>query len=95
MLTYDPATIRSLATDVGYGRTVTELALAEGETAWNPASTKGPLFGPSTLVYDNHVSGITIHEFNPGVCAAPIGEDTGNHPALPGTTRCADHADTK
>lgn len=37
-------------------RTV-EVTLAEGEAAWNPASTKGVISGPALLTYEMHRDG--------------------------------------
>jgi hypothetical protein len=33
------------------------VVLAEGDSAWNPASTKHDLYGPCTIVYTMHVDG--------------------------------------
>lgn len=43
----------------GWTRHIVELA--EGDTADNPASTKGPIYGPAFVVYDCHKTGITVH----------------------------------
>lgn len=46
----------------GWVRHIVELQ--HGDTADNPASTKGPLYGPSVLVYDVAPSGTTVHEYD-------------------------------
>ena len=90
--TYTHKTVNDLAVVDQYGGRVTELVLADGESCWNPASTKGHLWGPSTLVFDMHVSGIQIYEFDLGKCVKPMPGGSGcTATALPGTTRCADH----
>lgn len=38
------------------GKTFTAY-LAEGEAAWNPASTKRLLYGPAVVTYTHHVDG--------------------------------------
>lgn len=43
----------------GYTRHIAQLA--EGDTADNPASSKGPIYGPCVVVYDVAPSGIQIH----------------------------------
>jgi hypothetical protein len=43
----------------GWTRHIVELG--EGDTADNPLSTKGPIYGPAFVVYDCHKTGITVH----------------------------------
>lgn len=94
---YTPNDINFLAAPAdAHGNRVTELLLEDGDTAWNPASTKGPLVGPSVLVYDQHVSGIRIFEMPVGTCVAPFWPEDGPcpNPAVDRETRCADHLQT-
>lgn len=46
--------------DLGGGYTRHLVQLAEGDTADNPASSKGPLYGPAFVCYDVHRSGIDV-----------------------------------
>lgn len=97
--TYDADRIRQLAVDIGHNWSVTAVVLKRGETAWNPASTKGPLFGPSLLEYNMHTSGIEVHEEDLTVeCMG--GDRIDEWPFWrvcqadreAGTTRCPEHA---
>lgn len=45
---------------LGDGWTRHIVQLAKGDTADNPASTKGPIYGPAFVVYDCHRSGISV-----------------------------------
>lgn len=58
--TYDAQRIRQLAVDFGDGYSLAPVVLQRGETAWNPASTKGPLFGPSLIEYRFTPSNIEV-----------------------------------
>jgi len=49
---------------LGNGWTRHIVELAEGDTADNPCSTKGPIYGPAFVTYDCHRSGITVHVDN-------------------------------
>src|SRR4051812_9742699 len=66
MTHYDADDVRERAVDVGGGWTVAGLLLDRGDTAWNPASTKGPLYGPSMVEYRLHHTGIDVVEVDPG-----------------------------
>ncbi len=46
---------------LGNGWTRHIVELQEGETADNPASTKGPLYGPALVVYDVSRTNIHVH----------------------------------
>lgn len=46
--------------DLGGGYTRHMVQLAMGDTADNPASTKGPIYGPQFVVYDCHKTGISV-----------------------------------
>jgi hypothetical protein len=46
---------------LGGGWTRHLVELDKGDTADNPASTKGPIYGPSFISYDISPSGITVH----------------------------------
>jgi hypothetical protein len=35
------------------------VVLEKGDTAWNPGSTKHVIYGPCTVTYERHPSGIT------------------------------------
>lgn len=96
--TYPDVTVYDNAEDVGDGYKLTEISLGRGETAWNPLSTKGPLFGPGNIAYLIHASGINVTQRNVGVCLggdrltkAPFWKPCGvtNLPA--GLTRCPAH----
>lgn len=50
--------------DIGGGWTRHIVQLDKGDTADNPASTKGPIHGPGLVVYDRHHTGITVHEYD-------------------------------
>lgn len=50
--------------DIGNGWKRYMVQLEQGDTADNPASTKGPLYGPGFVVYDVAPSGITVREFD-------------------------------
>jgi hypothetical protein len=50
--------------DIGEGWTRHLVQLDMGDTADNPASTKGPLHGPGFVVYDCHRTGISVREFD-------------------------------
>lgn len=50
--------------DIDDGWTRHMVQLDEGDTADNPASTKGPLYGPGFVVYDRHRTSITVREFD-------------------------------
>jgi len=53
--------------DLGSGYTRHLVQLEEGDTADNPASTKGPIYGPCFICYDVHRSGISVGVYsNPG-----------------------------
>lgn len=99
-MTYFPDDyVRSHALDVGGGWSITGLLLARGDTAWNPASTKGPLYGPSLLEYRLHHSGIDIMEHDVGhACFGgepmeewPYWKSCTSQPE-PGMTRCVKHS---
>jgi hypothetical protein len=62
--TFDSYIVRAQAVDIGQGYTIAGIVLGEGETAWNPASTKGPLYGPGVVEYVMHPTGITVYEFD-------------------------------
>jgi hypothetical protein len=60
--TYTAERVRELAVDLGGSWQFFGVVLKRGETAWNPASTKGPLYGPSLVEYRMHYTGIEVHE---------------------------------
>jgi hypothetical protein len=66
MTHYSAELVRDHGVDVGGGWTVAGVLLDCGDTAWNPASTKGPLCGPSMVEYRIHHSGIDVVEVDPG-----------------------------
>lgn len=49
---------------LGNGWTRQIVELERGDTADNPASTKGPIYGPGVVVYDTSASGITATHYN-------------------------------
>jgi hypothetical protein len=62
LIHYSEQAVRERAVDVGEGYFMAGLVLHRGDTAWNPASTKGPLYGPSLVEYELHFTGIRIYE---------------------------------
>ena len=50
--------------DLGGGYTRYLVQMAEGDTADNPCSTKGPIYGPAFVCYDVHRSGISVQIYN-------------------------------
>lgn len=44
--------------DLGNGWSEASVTLREGDTATNPASTKGPLYGPAKVTYQKAPGGI-------------------------------------
>lgn len=61
--------------DIGNGWTRHMVQIAKGDTADNPSSTKGPIYGPAFIVYDVHASGIRTQLFDtPGQFYAALGE---------------------
>jgi hypothetical protein len=72
---------------------VAELALAAGDTAWNPGSTKHAVVGPATLVYEFFPSGIDGHLFDAGSCVIHTHQTRCDRPAVAGTARCAEHTE--
>ena len=90
MTHYSAEDIRKQAVDIGGGFTIAGVELQRGDTTWNPASTKGPLYGPSLVEYVMHYSGIQVHEFDLNDRCTWQGAECA--PRVPGTTRCAEHA---
>ena len=45
--------------DTGNGLEVAVVSLATSDTAWNPGSTKRPIYGPAYMVYERRRSGIS------------------------------------
>jgi hypothetical protein len=62
METYSSNQIRAQAVDHGNGWSFAGIVLKRGETAWNPASTKGPIHGPGLVEYHMHYTGIKVYE---------------------------------
>jgi hypothetical protein len=60
--TYTAERVRELAINLGQGYSFAGIVLKRGETAWNPASTKSPLYGPGKVEYHMHSSNIEVHE---------------------------------
>lgn len=76
------------------GYSITEILLNKGATAWNPASTKGPLYGPSSIVYVMDTAGIRIFERDYMKCLHPHPMNgVCGEPAVTGMPhiRCAEH----
>lgn len=46
---------------LGRGWEEAVLILPEGDTAWNPASTKTVIYGPATVTYQRDPNGITAY----------------------------------
>lgn len=91
--TYDANRIRSLAVDLGDRWTLAEIQLAKDETAWNPLSTKGPIYGPQAVQYVMHPSGITVRLFDKNTCIGAR-KDNGQQcrkPVQGRETRCPEH----
>jgi hypothetical protein len=51
-MAYDSERVLANAHDRGHGWATTTVELKDGETAWNPASTKSAITGPAHLEYD-------------------------------------------
>jgi len=46
-------------TEKGEGWSEAHVELGKDDTAWNPGSTKYPIYGPAYVVYERHRSGIS------------------------------------
>lgn len=96
--TYDAATVRSLAVQVDGAWEITALVLKDGETAWNPASTKGPLHGPALVEYEMHPTSIRVIEedLTDRCMGGEVGDGGGwercSFPRVGTKTRCIEHS---
>jgi hypothetical protein len=54
-MTYPPEVIAKFARDNGTGETT--VTVSDGQTAWDPSSTKRVLYGPLTVQYVFHTDG--------------------------------------
>ncbi len=98
MTHYSEEDVRERAVDLGEGWSIASLVLMRRDTAWNPCSTKGPIYGPGLVEFHMHFTGITVYDSllsemcvggdrNPAGVWVPCGQLRED-----GTTRCADHA---
>lgn len=54
---YTAAEVDGMAESVGAGNRAVTLRLQAGDTAWNPASTKGPIPGPAKVHFMQYPDG--------------------------------------
>lgn len=50
----------ALAAQSAHGVQRVTVYLSEGDTAWNPASTKHLIYGPTTVLYERHQDGAVV-----------------------------------
>ena len=91
--------VRAAAVSIGGNFSISGLVLQRGDTAWNPASTKGPLYGPGLVEYELHPSGIRVFETDlTGICmfgetnAATFAWTPCTRSRRDGDTRCEEHS---
>lgn len=49
--------IQALSAHQSHGVGRITVYLSDTDTAWNPASTNRPIFGPNTVMYERHLDG--------------------------------------
>lgn len=99
--TYTAAVVRESAIEMDERTKLAELALQKGETAWNPLSTKGPIYGPVIVKYVIQPSGINVGLYPLGRCVGMNRLTYGDgrldewvqcpHKIDPMLVRCEDH----
>lgn len=66
--TYDRKTVEAERIELDHGDKIAEIAVQVGETAWNPLSAKGPMYGGQIIKYVWLSGGINVGLYPLGQC---------------------------